>query len=146
VHLNLGASCGKIGQNLIGRCPMKKTREQVKQELTNKSVDVIEKLLDWNEANKAPDLAQIEAIILELRAEMGLEFAASLLLSQETAAPVVEKCKTCGKEMRNKGQKKKVIESQIGGIVMERDYYYCGECGAGIFPPGSTAKGKRRTK
>lgn len=125
---------------------MKKTREQLKQELTNKSAGVIEKLLDWNEANKTPDMAQIEAIILKLREEMGLEFAASLLLSQEAATSVVEKCKTCGKEMHNKGQKKKVIESLIGGIVMERGYYYCGECGAGVFPPGPTAKGKQRVK
>jgi len=125
---------------------MKKTREQLKQELTNKSAEVIEKLLDWNDENKAPDLAQIETIILKLREEMGLEFAASLLMSQETIAPAVEKCKTCGQEMRNKGQKKKVVESQIGEIIMERGYYYCGECGAGIFPPGSTAKSKRGAK
>jgi hypothetical protein len=125
---------------------MKKTREQLKQELTKKSEAVIEKLLDWNEANKAPDLAQLEAIILKLREEMGLGFAASILISQEKTTPVLEKCKTRGREMRNKGPKKKVVESQIGEISMERGYYYCGECGAGVFPPGSTTKGKRRAK
>ena len=125
---------------------MKKTRLQLQQELEQKSKGIITKLLDWNDENKAPDLAQIETIILNLREEMGLEFAASLLMSQETMAPAVEKCKTCGQEMRNKGQKKKVVESQIGEIVMERGYYYCGECGAGIFPPGSTAKSKRGAK
>jgi hypothetical protein len=125
---------------------MKKTREQLKQELTTKSENVIEKLLDWNDANKAPDLGQLEAIILKLREEIGLEFAASILISQEKTTPVMEKCKTCGRELRNKGQKKKVVESQIGEISMERGYYYCGECGAGIFPPGSTTKGKRRAK
>jgi uncharacterized protein with PIN domain len=125
---------------------MKKTRLQLQQELEQKSKEIITKLLDWNDENKAPDLAQIETIILKLREEMGLEFAASLLMGQDTIAPAVEKCKTCGQEMRNKGQKKKVVESQIGEIVMERGYYYCGECGAGIFPPGSTAKSKRRAK
>jgi len=125
---------------------MKKTRLQLQQELEQKSKGIITKLLDWNDEHGAPDLAQIETIILKLREEMGLEFAASLLMSQETMAPAVEKCKTCGQEMRNKGQKKKVVESQIGEIVMERGYYYCGECGAGIFPPGSTAKSKRRAK
>ena len=125
---------------------MKKTRAQIQQELEQKSKGIITKLLDWNDEHGAPDLSQIEEIILKLREEMGLEFAASLLNSQETTALVVEKCKTCGKEMRNKGQKKKVVESQIGELVVERGYYYCGECGAGIFPPGSTAKSKRRTK
>ena len=125
---------------------MKKTRLQLQQELEQKSKGIITKLLDWNDEHGAPDLSQIEEIILKLREEMGLEFAASLLNSQETTALVVEKCKTCGKEMRKKGQKKKVVESQIGELVVERGYYYCGECGAGIFPPGSTAKSKRRPK
>jgi len=125
---------------------MKKTRAQLQQELEQKSKGIVTKLLDWNDEHGAPDLSQIEEIILKLREEMGLEFAASLLNNQETTALVVEKCKTCGKEMRNKGQKKKVVESQIGELVVERGYYYCGECGAGIFPPGSTVKSKRRTK
>lgn len=125
---------------------MKKTREQLKQELTEKSARIIEKLLDWNEGNPAPDLAQIEEIVLELREEMGLEMAASVLKGQEKRMPVVEKCKTCGKEIRSKGQKRKVIESQIGEIVMERGYYYCEECGAGIFPPGSATQGKGGTE
>ena len=125
---------------------MKKTRAQLQQELEQKSKGIITKLLDWNDEHGAPDLSQIEEIILKLREEMGLEFAASLLKNQETTAPVVEKCKTCGKEMHNKGQKKKVVESQIGELAVERGYYYCGECGAGIFPPGSTAKSKRMPK
>jgi hypothetical protein len=125
---------------------MKKTRAQLEQELEQKSKGIITKLLDWNDEHGAPDLSQIEEIILKLREEMGLEFANSLLKNQENAAPPIEKCKTCGKEMRNKGQKQKTVESQLGELVMERGYYYCGECGAGIFPPGSATKSKRRTK
>ena len=125
---------------------MKKTRTQLQEELEQKSSRIIAKLLDWNDEHGVPDLSQIEEILLELREEMGKEFAASLLKNQESVAPLVEKCKTCGKEMRNKGQKTKVVESQIGELEIERGYYYCGECGAGIFPPGSTAQGKRRTK
>jgi hypothetical protein len=125
---------------------MKKTREQMKQELTENSARIIEKLLDWNEGNPAPDLAQIEEVVLKLREEMGLEMVASVLKGQEKRMPVVEKCKTCGKEMGSKGQKRKVIESQIGEIVMERGYYYCEECGAGIFPPGSATQGKGGTE
>lgn len=125
---------------------MKKTRAQLQEELEQKSKGIITKLLDWNEEHKAPDLRQIEEILLKLREEMGQEFADSILKSQESAAPLVEKCKTCGKEMRNKGQKQKTVESQLGELVMERGYYYCRECGAGIFPPGPAAKDKRRTK
>lgn len=123
---------------------MKKTREQLKQELTEKSAKIIEKLLDWNEENPAPDLAQIEEVVLKLREEMGLEMVGSVLKGQEKRNPVVERCKKCGKEMGSKGEKRKVIESQIGEIVMERGYYYCDECGAGIFPPGSATQGQGR--
>jgi hypothetical protein len=125
---------------------MKKTRMQLQEELEQKSKGIITKLLDWNDAHAAPDLSQIEEIILKLREEMGLEFARSLLKNQEQAAPIVEKCKTCGKEMRNKGQKQKTVVSQLGELELERGYYYCGECGAGIFPPGSATQGKRRSK
>jgi uncharacterized OB-fold protein len=102
--------------------------------------------LDWNEDNPTPDLAQIEEVVLKLREEMGLEMVGSVLKGQEKRKLVVEKCKTCGKEMGSKGEKRKVIESQIGEIEMERGYYYCDECGAGIFPPGSTTEGKGGTE
>jgi hypothetical protein len=95
---------------------------------------VIKKLLDWNEAHDEPDLTQIEDIVLELREELGLEFVASLMSSQEKVEPVVERCRVCGREMRNKGRKRKVVESRVGEIELERGYYYCPECGAGIFP------------
>jgi uncharacterized protein with PIN domain len=74
-----------------------------------------------------------------------LEFATSLLNSQEKREPVVERCQTCGREMRNKGRKRKTIESRGGGIVLERGYCYCTECGAGIFPPGPTVEGGGET-
>lgn len=124
---------------------MKKTRGQVEKELEGKAKEVIKKLLDWNEAHDAPDLTQIEDIVLELREELGREFATSLVSSQEKVEPVVERCGTCGQEMRNKGRKRKVVESRVGGIEMERGYYYCPECGAGIFPPGSTVEGGGQT-
>jgi hypothetical protein len=95
---------------------------------------VIKKLLDWNEAHEAPDLTQIEDIVLKLQEELGLEFAASLVSSQEKVEPVVERCRPCGREMRNKGRKRKVVESRVGGIELERGYCYCTECGAGTFP------------
>jgi hypothetical protein len=124
---------------------MKRTRKANEEELESKARAVIKKLLDWNEAHDAPDLTQIEDIVLELREEMGLGFAASLVSSQEKVEPVVERCRECGQEMRNKGRKRKVVESRAGGIEMERGYYYCPECGAGIFPPGSTVGGGGET-
>ncbi len=123
---------------------MKKTREQVREELREKSAEIIERLLDWNESHTEPDMTQIEDIVLELREKMGMEFAASLVSSQEKVEPAVERCKLCGEAMRNKGRKRKVVESRIGGIELERGYYYCPECGAGFFPPGPATEGGRK--
>lgn len=119
---------------------MKKPRERVEKELESKAKEVIKRLLDWNDTHPAPDLTQIEEVVLDLREELGKEFAAGLLNSQEKAEPVMERCRRCGGEMRNKGRKRKIVESRVGGIELERGYYYCPECGAGIFPPGSTVE------
>jgi len=119
---------------------VKKTREQIEAELERKAREVIGKLLDWNEKQAEPDLAQIEEIVLELREELGLEFAGSLVRSQEKVEPVDERCGRCGQVMRNKGRKRKVVESRVGGNELERGYCYCPECGAGIFPPGSAVE------
>jgi hypothetical protein len=124
---------------------MKKTRRQIEAELENKAKDVIKELLDWNERHAEPDLTEIEDIVLELREKMGIEFAASLIHGQEKVEPAVERCRLCGQEMRNKGRKRKVVESRVGEIDLERGYYYCPECGAGIFPPGSTTESRWET-
>jgi len=124
---------------------MKKSRKQIEARLEDKAKEVIQRLLDWNESHPGPDLTQIEDIVLELREELGREFASSLLSSQEKAEPVAERCRTCGREMRNKGRKRKVVESRIGEIVLERGYCYCSECGEGIFPPGSAIEGRGGT-
>lgn len=124
---------------------MKRSREQVEAELEGKAKAVIKELMDWEETHEKPDLTQIEDIVLELREELGKEFAASLLRKQEKAEPVIVRCRTCGQEVRNKGRKRKVVESRLGELELERGYYYCPECGAGIFPPGRTVEGSGET-
>jgi predicted metal-dependent hydrolase len=122
---------------------MKKTREQMKEKLEKKASDVIEKLLTWNDQHKTLDMTQIEEIVLTLREEIGLEFANELITSQEKVALVTEHCQRCGQEMRHKGKKRKIVESRIGEIAVDREYFYCKACGAGLFPPGSTVEGSR---
>jgi predicted metal-dependent hydrolase len=133
---------GKQGQIIIREgLPMKKTRERMRQELEKKASEVIEKLLEWHDQHKTPDMTQIEGIVLALREEVGLEFAAKLIESQESTAPVTEHCQRCGREMRHKGKKRKSVESRVGEIVLEREYCYCAECSTGLFPPGSAVEG-----
>jgi hypothetical protein len=37
--------------------------------------------------------------------------------------------------MENKGLKRKEVESMVGEIELEREYYYCVKCKQGHFPP-----------
>lgn len=115
---------------------MKKTREQLETELEAKSKELIQELLDWNEAHPAPDLTQIEDMVLELREKLSQAMVESVTSSQEQVQPAEVRCPQCGGVMRYKGQKEKVVESRVGELRLERGYYYCPACQAGIFPPG----------
>jgi len=116
---------------------MKPDQKKAKEELLAEAELMVDKLLKWDEENEAPTLTQIEDIILELRQEMSTKMACTLVESQEEKQSVPgPACAECGEEMRYKGQKSSVVESRVGGIQVERGYYYCPKCQAGHFPPG----------
>jgi len=122
---------------------MKKGREERKKELEGKAQEMIERLMAWEETHQEPNLTQMEDIVLELRGELGQAMLSSMLSNQEKVAPVSERCSTCGAELRGKGKRRKVLESRVGEIAVERGYYTCPECGTGLFPPGSTVASGR---
>jgi hypothetical protein len=115
---------------------MKLTRAEKKARLEAAAAGLIEELLEWDEKNEKPNLTQIEDAVLELRQRFGQEMALTLVegqaARQPTEAPV---CAQCGQAMRYKGVKQKDVESRVGGLEVERGYYYCGECHSGHFPP-----------
>lgn len=115
---------------------MKLTREQKKAKLQAAAVALIEELLEWDEQNEKPNLTQIEDPVLELRRRFGQEMALTLVAGQVARQPVeAPVCETCGRPMRYKGEKQKDVESRVGGLEVERGYYYCGDCSSGHFPP-----------
>ena len=79
----------------------------------------------------------MEDEVLMLRQRFGQEMVAVMVAGQEAQQPVENpKCEKCGAEMRAKGEKERFIESRIGGLAIERGYYYCACCKSGFFPPG----------
>jgi hypothetical protein len=115
---------------------MTMTRSQKKAKLQAAAEALIEELLDWDEQNEKPNLTQIEDEVLELRRRFGQAMALTLVAGQEVRQPVeAPVCETCGQPMRYKGVKQKDVESRIGGLEVERSYYYCGKCASGHFPP-----------
>jgi hypothetical protein len=122
---------------------MKLTREQKKARLEAGASALIEELLDWDEQNEKPNLTQmvlrthfvIEDAALELRRRFGQEVALTLVAGQVAGQPVEGPvCEQCGKPMRTKGEKTRSVEGRVGGLKIERGYYYCGECQSGHFP------------
>jgi hypothetical protein len=114
---------------------MKLTREQKEAKLREAAEEAIQALLRWDEENGRPTLTQMEDEILELRRQVGEKMLAVALEGQETGEPVEPpRCAQCGEARRNKGQKARVVESRVGGVKMERGYYYCARCKSGIFP------------
>ena len=66
---------------------MKRKRSEVKAELLKKAELLIDELLDWTDETKAPDLTQIEDIVLKLRKQMGEQMALSVIDEQAAKRP-----------------------------------------------------------
>jgi len=115
---------------------MQLTRAQKKAKLEAAAAELIEQMLDWDEKNQRPNLTQIEDEVLKLRQQFGEEMAGVMLAGQEARQPVENP--QCGKPMRYKGEKRKDVESRLGGMEVERGYYHCINCASGFFPPRPT--------
>ena len=116
---------------------MKRSRGQIKAEMMRKAEEEIERLLDWQAGSAKPTLTQLENEVLAARRALSEEMVQVLLKGEEVREPSeAPLCAGCGQAMENKGKQPKVVESRVGRVLLERDYYYCERCGAGFFPPG----------
>lgn len=119
---------------------MKQNRAEKKAALLKEAEVLIESLLDWDERTSRPNLRQIEEEVLELRRQFGQRLAQTVIEGQEAKQPAAApQCEQCGEVMRYKGQKEVGIESRVGGLAVERGYYYCTRCQGGFFPPERAA-------
>ena len=116
---------------------MERSQQEKRVRLLAKAEKLIDEYLAWEESHPRPDLTQIEDIALKLRKELGKEITQMALEDQVARRPVPgPNCPDCGKEMHYKGEKGSQLESRVGGLALERGYYYCPACKEGLFPPG----------
>ena len=116
---------------------MKRTPEQLEAALMAEAKALIAELVAWERQAGAPKLSQMEEKVLAVRQQLGQRLLQAMIEDQEARQPAEPpKCPTCGAEMRYKGQKGIDLETRLGGIEVERGYYYCAHCESGLFPPG----------
>ena len=116
---------------------MRRTRAQIRAELVKKAQEEIDRLLDWEEQTEKPTLTQVENEILSTRKVLGEAMLEAALTGQEAREPVeAARCPQCGRAMEAKGRQMRVVETRVGTLRLEREYYYCADCEVGFFPPG----------
>lgn len=116
---------------------MRRTPEQLEAELMAEARAVIADLVAWERQAGAPKLSQMEEKVLAVRQQLGKRLLKAMLEDQEARQPAEPvRCPQCGAALRYKGQKGTDIETRLGGIRVERGYYYCTHCESGLFPPG----------
>jgi hypothetical protein len=119
---------------------MRRTPEQLEAALLAEAQALIAELVAWERQAGAPQLSEMEAQVLAVRQQLGQRLLKTLVEDQEARQPAEPPtCPTCGAAMRYKGQKGTDIETRLGGLKVERGYYYCAHCQSGLFPPGSSA-------
>lgn len=121
---------------------MPRSRTELKAELQAEAERLIDALLDWTEQTEAPDLTQIEEEVLKLRQQFAEKLAAAAVAQQLTSAPLTVRCPECGRAMHQKKKRqRRHVTSRVGGVALNRAYYYCDHCRVGLFPPGSAVAG-----
>ena len=123
---------------------MPKTRAEMKAELQVEAEHLIDALLDWTDQADAPDMTAIEDEVLKLRQQFGEKLAAAVVEQQPTTALLTVKCPQCGRPMHQKKKRqRRHVQGRVGGVALNRAYYYCDHCRVGLFPPGSATESRR---
>lgn len=80
-------------------------------------------------------LSEMEAIALSIGQAVKERVMQELVAATPEPSALVH-CEGCGGKLRYKGKRQKWVATQAGEVQVKRDYYYCGACGRGFFPPG----------
>ena len=118
---------------------MKRDKKQMKANFLKEAEKAFDELMAWDDEIVEPNMREIEMKVLELRKRLGEDLVKGIIARQEKRQPAEKQiCDQCGEQMENKGLKRKGMESMVGEIELEREYYYCVKCKRGNFPPGQT--------
>lgn len=96
-----------------------------------------EELRQWRSKHLGASFDEIAAQVTPRRRVLMGQLLRQLAC-QDGDGEVIEgvRCAECGAELSYKGKPERGVEHLEGETVLERAYYYCARCEAGIFPPG----------
>ena len=115
---------------------MTSSEEEIKAQLMAEAEAAIDKLMAQRREQTTLTLTEIEDMALGFRQELGEKATQALAESVQSERVPGPSCPICGKEMHNKGRKRRHVVTRSGEIKLERTYYYCEHCKQGFFPSG----------
>lgn len=114
---------------------MRRDKEALKARLLAKFEHELDSVLARLDEEAPLHLDEIEEIALRTGARVGQALTQGLAETQTTPPIDNPACPHCQEPMRYKGEKDRIIRTLSGEIAIERPYYYCPQCRAGLFPP-----------
>ena len=113
------------------------TDEELRARLMVEAEAVINAMLADKPASNQMRLADIERWVLrtgqQVQERLLKEMAQASQEAQSGEAPVCERCES---RMQRRGRRPRQVITDVGEMTLERAYYVCPGCGAGLFPPG----------
>ena len=111
--------------------------EKEREEYLAVAAEMYDELRRWRENHPEASIDEIAGQITPGRRELMGQLLKQLA-RQHGDGEVLEGliCPECGEPMIYKGKPKREVIHLEGETGLERAYYYCTQCEAGLFPPG----------
>ncbi len=105
-----------------------------------RTADLRARLRQWRREHPQASFDEIEEAvqheIVRLQAQLVAEMIQAGAPEAEAEAEAGPVCAACGARMQRAGRRTRTVLSRLGQpIRLERAYYVCPACGAGLFPP-----------
>lgn len=115
---------------------MSDPKAEMKARLLAKAEAVIDEVLAARQPPSEAKLADIEQSALRVGQHLAQALTAELVAESGAAVATWPDCPECGRRMRVKGKRQRVVVLETGEVTVERAYYHCAACQTGVFPPG----------
>jgi hypothetical protein len=114
---------------------MRSTTEEALQDWLQQAEAVMREYLTWTEQHPTATLREREERTLAMRQSLlGRALQENLALTGTGNEADPPRC-PCGTQRRDRGVRKRQLDTTVGTVTIKRTYYICPTCGGGIFPP-----------